>query len=336
VLFYDAISRLKTSNYDRTSPTAGGQTQGFTYDNFGNLLSVTGSNPRSFCTTSCTSNQFPATTPDGKATSYVGAGNLKKFGTETRLWDTLNRLTEYQNTGIDWEYLYAGNDERLVRFVNIAQGPSVTRREMAHLLVQAKGETPTPVANCTPTVGPVFSDVPCQDPDWAYIQKFYEDGITAGCGGGLYCPDSSVTRAQMAVFLLKAEHGSTYTPPVCTAIPRDHGRVVLHGEGCGQPGGDGVFGLVSVEGERLPGEPAGGLLRGQDADERDALLDALLLRSSGQRARGCGRDDGVSGRVASVLAVRGQLVHELPVHAAGAGAGGLCGDGAGHRVQPLL
>ncbi|MBK9208875.1 MAG: hypothetical protein IPL71_11490 [Anaerolineales bacterium] len=30
------------------------------------------------------------------------------------------------------------------------------------------------------------------------------DGITAGSGGGNYCPGDSVTRAQMAVFLVKA------------------------------------------------------------------------------------------------------------------------------------
>jgi hypothetical protein len=28
-------------------------------------------------------------------------------------------------------------------------------------------------------------------------------GITAGCGGGNYCPDAPLTRGQMAVFLSK-------------------------------------------------------------------------------------------------------------------------------------
>ena len=41
-------------------------------------------------------------------------------------------------------------------------------------------------------------------------------GITGGCGSGNYCPTSPVRRDQMAVFLLKAEHGSTYVPPACT------------------------------------------------------------------------------------------------------------------------
>ena len=38
--------------------------------------------------------------------------------------------------------------------------------------------------------------------------------ITAGCGGGNYCPDVPVTRAQMAVFVWKGQHGSE-PPPAC-------------------------------------------------------------------------------------------------------------------------
>ena len=41
------------------------------------------------------------------------------------------------------------------------------------------------------------------------------EGITGGCGGGNYCPQSPVRRDQMAVFLLKAGHGSNYLPSDC-------------------------------------------------------------------------------------------------------------------------
>ena len=61
-----------------------------------------------------------------------------------------------------------------------------------------------------------FTDVQPSDPFSAFICKITQDGIAAGCGGGKYCPDDPVTRAQMAVFLLRAEHGSSYTPPACT------------------------------------------------------------------------------------------------------------------------
>jgi carboxyl-terminal processing protease len=50
----------------------------------------------------------------------------------------------------------------------------------------------------------VFSDVPASAFAAAWIERLAAEGLTAGCGGGAYCPDASVTRAQMAVFLVQA------------------------------------------------------------------------------------------------------------------------------------
>ena len=58
-----------------------------------------------------------------------------------------------------------------------------------------------------------FRDVAASSPFHAPVETIIRDGITSGCGGGNYCPSSSVTRAQMAVFLLRAGHGSGYVPP---------------------------------------------------------------------------------------------------------------------------
>ncbi len=58
-----------------------------------------------------------------------------------------------------------------------------------------------------------FLDVDASSPFHAPIEQMVRDGITSGCGGGNYCPASSITRAQMAVFLLRAGHGSAYVPP---------------------------------------------------------------------------------------------------------------------------
>ncbi len=41
-------------------------------------------------------------------------------------------------------------------------------------------------------------------------------GVTSGCGGGNYCPNVPVTRAEMAVFVLRGEHGASYHPPSAT------------------------------------------------------------------------------------------------------------------------
>ena len=53
-------------------------------------------------------------------------------------------------------------------------------------------------------VSPTFPDVPLTDPGFQYIEALVASGITAGCGGGNYCPDSTLTRRQMAIFLAKA------------------------------------------------------------------------------------------------------------------------------------
>ena len=51
-----------------------------------------------------------------------------------------------------------------------------------------------------------------------YIATLVANGLTAGCGGGNYCPTSPVTRQQMAVFLLKGKYGLCYAPPPCTGM----------------------------------------------------------------------------------------------------------------------
>lgn len=61
-----------------------------------------------------------------------------------------------------------------------------------------------------------FPDVPTTHPFFHYVETIFQLGITGGCAGGNYCPTNPVTRAQMAVFLLKALEGSSYVPPACT------------------------------------------------------------------------------------------------------------------------
>ena len=76
------------------------------------------------------------------------------------------------------------------------------------------GEGWAPSTGCT-EAGRSFTDVHCGDQDWQPIETFFDQGITAGCGSGNFCPDSTITRGQMMVFLLKVEHGSAYAPPAC-------------------------------------------------------------------------------------------------------------------------
>ncbi len=46
-----------------------------------------------------------------------------------------------------------------------------------------------------------FADVPTSSPQFKFVEALVAAGITAGCGGGNYCPNDAVTRGQMAVFL---------------------------------------------------------------------------------------------------------------------------------------
>jgi hypothetical protein len=70
-------------------------------------------------------------------------------------------------------------------------------------------------------VGASFGDVPTSDPFYLYVEEVFHNEVTAGCGGNSYCPTRAVTRSQMAVFLLKAEHTAAYVPPACTGIFAD-------------------------------------------------------------------------------------------------------------------
>ena len=67
------------------------------------------------------------------------------------------------------------------------------------------------VLQVSPAPGtPSFNDVPTDDQGYQHIQALLASGITGGCGAHppfpppVYCPDSFVTRRQMAIFIAKA------------------------------------------------------------------------------------------------------------------------------------
>ncbi len=94
-------------------------------------------------------------------------------------------------------------------------GNPVTRAQMAVFLERGmNGSGFVPPA----ATGAVFGDVAAGDFAAAFIEQLFADGITGGCGGGNYCPTASVTRGQMAVFLLRARYGAAYAPPPATGV----------------------------------------------------------------------------------------------------------------------
>ncbi|MBI5964086.1 MAG: S-layer homology domain-containing protein [Chloroflexi bacterium] len=93
----------------------------------------------------------------------------------------------------------------------------VTRAQMAIFLVRSMHG----VGFVPPTATEVFFDVPVGSLGANFIEQLAADGITSGCGGGNFCPNSPVTRAQMAVFLVRSKHGVAFVPPTATGVFAD-------------------------------------------------------------------------------------------------------------------
>jgi hypothetical protein len=76
----------------------------------------------------------------------------------------------------------------------------------------------------------IFYDVPSTYWAFNYIERLYQAGITGGCilNPLSYCPENTVTRAEMAVFLLRGIMGKAYVPPAVgsstgfTDVPTSH------------------------------------------------------------------------------------------------------------------
>jgi len=82
---------------------------------------------------------------------------------------------------------------------NYCPGAPVTRAEMAVFLTRSRH----PALCEYPGSGTVFTDVPASYWAGGFIEELWRDGVTGGCDAGLFCPESAVTREQMAAFLVR-------------------------------------------------------------------------------------------------------------------------------------
>jgi hypothetical protein len=98
-------------------------------------------------------------------------------------------------------------------------GPSLycpanpTTREQMSVFVLVAKEPPgfLPPACAPPNI---FADVPETSAFCRWIEELANRGVVSGCGGGLYCPASPVTREQMSVFVLRTLDPGL-SPPDC-------------------------------------------------------------------------------------------------------------------------
>ncbi|HXF86351.1 MAG TPA: choice-of-anchor Q domain-containing protein [Anaerolineales bacterium] len=135
-------------------------------------------------------------------------------------YEALQTFTDVAVSHWAWQYierLYASGITGGCATNPLRYCPSntVTRAQMAIFLLRGiHGASYTPPS----ASGAIFNDVTASTPGADWIEQLYAEGITSGCGGGNYCPNSSVTRAQMAIFLLRAKYGASYTPPSATGM----------------------------------------------------------------------------------------------------------------------
>jgi hypothetical protein len=128
----------------------------------------------------------------------------------------------------------------------------VKRWQMATFLARALTGGAIPSQGTVPGLGSyscqaggnsVFADVAPTDPWCPGVHYVAAAGISAGCGGGNFCPQSVTTRGQMAVFLARSLVGNSV--PTSGTVPG------LGSYQCG-PGGTSLFADVAPEDGRCP------------------------------------------------------------------------------------
>ncbi len=156
----------------------------------------------------CTASQSRTiTVQTGPAAPSIGAP-LSVPAAATGL---LASVTSHPGSSYHWSLLggtiTAGQGTEEVTFT---AGPAGTTMTLEAIEVSAAGcESPADHAR----IQVDFADVPLSDPFHDAVNAMARNGISHGCGGGSFCPDALLTRDQMAIFLLKTEHGGNYQPP---------------------------------------------------------------------------------------------------------------------------
>jgi hypothetical protein len=87
---------------------------------------------------------------------------------------------------------------------------TMTRQELVGLYQALAPADFVPPA-CVPG-SEMFADVPASNPFCPWIEELSRRGITSGCAPTLFCPFASVTRQQMAPFLVKTQFPSQVPP----------------------------------------------------------------------------------------------------------------------------
>jgi hypothetical protein len=132
--------------------------------------------------------------------------NLATWGTWNAYfpWATSQGFTDVDLSSPDFNYI------NVLKLWGITKGygsssvyapnQQVTRESLAAFVIRSLyGDTfPYPTT-------PYFTDVPITDPNFPYVQKLKEQGITLGCAATLFCPNDIATRETAAVFIIRGK-----------------------------------------------------------------------------------------------------------------------------------
>lgn len=206
----------------------------------GMAVSFTGPTPGAYEILDATAG-YGTLPPGAQADCAAATGDCYQVRATTPLrtslhWDTLlhERLSDAED--VRWT-LHVGDSfsdvpraHAFYRFVETVLHHSITggcgggaycpslpasREQMAvFVLVAAEGPLYAPRA-CV-SGQELFADVPASSPFCRWIEELARRGVVGGCGQGNYCPSLSVSREQMAVFVLRAREAPGYQPPACT------------------------------------------------------------------------------------------------------------------------
>jgi hypothetical protein len=103
-------------------------------------------------------------------------------------------------------------------------GDSLTRGQAAKVVVRAFDIQPVPITDCRPSF-PI--DVGCGHPLYGYVQALADRGITSGCAANTYCVSDPLTRAQLAVFMVRAACDPVWDETVC---PLDNPAILSYSD----------------------------------------------------------------------------------------------------------
>jgi len=146
---------------------------------------------------------------DASASDDISLAVTRYYGETTIGFENLAAWTSSGSPGYASDYVSVGQTIRYqttLYDVDTEQGFAIVVCPLANTSDLAfKGVRITYYLQISPAPATAtFNDVPVGAFAFQHIEALAASGITAGCGGGDFCPDAYVTRAQMAVFLAKA------------------------------------------------------------------------------------------------------------------------------------